>query len=75
VTTDVPAHALVVGNPARRIGWACTCGRRLPHGWRCDCGRRFEPDGAGGLHEQKAIETIGAGPHLSLDPRSKEPAS
>jgi UDP-2-acetamido-3-amino-2,3-dideoxy-glucuronate N-acetyltransferase len=29
VTRDVPDHALVVGNPARRIGWVCACGRRL----------------------------------------------
>lgn len=30
VAHDVPDHALVVGNPARRIGWVCTCGERLP---------------------------------------------
>jgi len=29
VTRDVPDHALVAGNPARRIGWVCACGRRL----------------------------------------------
>ena len=29
VTHDVPAHALVVGNPARQIGWVCICGERL----------------------------------------------
>ncbi|HLX34237.1 MAG TPA: acyltransferase [Candidatus Limnocylindrales bacterium] len=29
VTRTVPAHALVVGNPARRIGWVCDCGARL----------------------------------------------
>jgi UDP-2-acetamido-3-amino-2,3-dideoxy-glucuronate N-acetyltransferase len=29
VTTDVAAYALVVGNPARRIGWMCKCGLRL----------------------------------------------
>jgi UDP-2-acetamido-3-amino-2,3-dideoxy-glucuronate N-acetyltransferase len=29
VTTDVPAYALVVGTPARRIGWMCACGTRL----------------------------------------------
>jgi UDP-2-acetamido-3-amino-2,3-dideoxy-glucuronate N-acetyltransferase len=29
VTRSVPGHALVVGNPARRIGWVCDCGRRL----------------------------------------------
>ena len=27
VTRSLAAHELVVGNPARRIGWACTCGR------------------------------------------------
>ena len=26
VTRDVPAHALVFGNPARRRGWVCFCG-------------------------------------------------
>ena len=29
VTKDVASHALVVGNPARRIGWVCRCGTRL----------------------------------------------
>ena len=26
---SVPSHALVVGNPAHRIGWVCACGARL----------------------------------------------
>jgi len=30
VTKSVPAHALVVGNPARLIGYVCKCGRRVP---------------------------------------------
>ena len=30
VTKDVPDHALVVGVPARRAGWMCACGVRLP---------------------------------------------
>ena len=34
VTRDVPDHALVVGNPARRIGWVCACGQRLRDGDR-----------------------------------------
>ena len=29
VTSDVPAYALMVGVPARRIGWMCQCGERL----------------------------------------------
>lgn len=29
VTKDVPAYALVAGNPARQIGRVCRCGRRL----------------------------------------------
>jgi UDP-2-acetamido-3-amino-2,3-dideoxy-glucuronate N-acetyltransferase len=45
VTKDVAPYALVVGNPARRIGWACQCGERLPAGDEptCDrCGSRYE---------------------------------
>jgi len=29
VTRDVPGHSMVAGNPARRIGWVCSCGHRL----------------------------------------------
>lgn len=32
VTRTVPAHALVAGSPARRIGWVCACGARLMDG-------------------------------------------
>ncbi len=39
VIRDVPAHALVVGNPARRIAWVCRCGARLDGLLACpDCG-------------------------------------
>jgi UDP-2-acetamido-3-amino-2,3-dideoxy-glucuronate N-acetyltransferase len=48
VTHDVPAHALVAGNPARQIGWVCRCGRRLDEQLRCGaCGRAFAPEGPG----------------------------
>lgn len=43
VTQDVPDYALVVGNPARQVGWVCTCGETLSqrheglwHCQRCD---------------------------------------
>ncbi|MGH8513490.1 MAG: acyltransferase, partial [Gammaproteobacteria bacterium] len=51
VTRDVPAHALVAGNPARRIGWVCTCGKTLNPGLQClACNRRYTlTDGALGL--------------------------
>ncbi|MEK7487529.1 MAG: acyltransferase [Planctomycetota bacterium] len=29
VTKEVPAYALVTGNPARRVGWCCECGETL----------------------------------------------
>jgi UDP-2-acetamido-3-amino-2,3-dideoxy-glucuronate N-acetyltransferase len=32
VTRTVPGHALVAGNPAKRIGWVCACGARLNDG-------------------------------------------
>lgn len=42
VTRDVPAHALVVGNPAQRIGWVCRCAARLADDLTCPgCGRAF----------------------------------
>jgi UDP-2-acetamido-3-amino-2,3-dideoxy-glucuronate N-acetyltransferase len=41
VTRSVPAQAIVVGNPARRIGWACRCGHPLDAALVCaTCGTR-----------------------------------
>jgi acetyltransferase-like isoleucine patch superfamily enzyme len=55
VVRDVPPHALVVGNPARRIGWVCACSKTLPRTLRCACGRRYRPLGRGrGLAEVAA---------------------
>lgn len=46
VTRDVPDYALVIGVPARRAGWMCYCGVRLPEQGSkrtCPtCGRQYE---------------------------------
>jgi UDP-2-acetamido-3-amino-2,3-dideoxy-glucuronate N-acetyltransferase len=40
VTRDVPAHALVLGNPARVVGHVCECGGRLAADGECtSCSR------------------------------------
>ena len=47
VTRDVPDHGLVVGNPARLVGYVCHCGRKLELqgiAWVCRiCNWIFEP--------------------------------
>ena len=49
VSKSVPAHGLVVGQPARLIGMVCWCGRRMQQQgaqWHCStCGRVYEPQG------------------------------
>jgi acetyltransferase-like isoleucine patch superfamily enzyme len=49
VTRSVPAHALVVGNPATRLAWVCRSGSRLDSELRCSCGEAYRenPDGDG----------------------------
>ena len=43
VTKDVAAHAVMVGNPARRIAWACRCGEVLPRDAHCArCGDQYK---------------------------------
>ena len=50
VTKDVPAYALMYGNPARQHGWVCQCGKRLQveaATTQCHaCDRRYELDEA-----------------------------
>jgi len=45
VTKDVPDHALMVGNPAKQIGWMCECGERLPENLQCPvCEKTLPPN-------------------------------
>jgi len=44
VSKDVPPYALMVGVPARRVGWVCECGEKLPAGDApgCEaCGKQY----------------------------------
>ena len=45
LTADVPAYALVVGVPARQLGWMCRCGVRLEltsgAAYCAECGRGY----------------------------------
>jgi len=54
ITKDIPDYALVVGNPAKIIGWMCACGKKLSlsddrdsdEAAKCDkCGRNYEKKG------------------------------
>jgi len=38
VTKNIPDHAMVVGNPAKAIGFVCRCGRSLNRKYVCSCG-------------------------------------
>jgi UDP-2-acetamido-3-amino-2,3-dideoxy-glucuronate N-acetyltransferase len=48
VTADVPPYALMVGVPARRVGWMCGCGERLHlsngNGSCPRCGREYREE-------------------------------
>lgn len=46
VTKDIGAFEIVAGNPARRLGWACWCGERLPATLTCaECGLAYAKKG------------------------------
>jgi len=45
VTKDVPAYTLVAGNPARSLGYACRCGRKIDRELRCSCGLEYSLTG------------------------------
>lgn len=57
VTKDVEPHALVVGNPAKQIGWVSIAGEVLDSSLRCPSeGRQYMIDSKGFLHAEGSIE-------------------
>lgn len=43
VTKDVLDYALVLGNPAKQVGWVCECGEHLPKNLSCNiCGKKYK---------------------------------
>lgn len=46
VNRDVPAYGLMLGVPAKRRGWMCSCGVRLQGKGqvRCECGAGYQID-------------------------------
>ena len=54
VTRDVPPFSLVIGNPARRVGWMCACGERLDEALVCGgCQRRYRLERGALLEERQ----------------------
>lgn len=43
VNKNVSDYALVVGNPAKQIGYVCVCGERLSDGLEClSCSKKYK---------------------------------
>jgi len=74
VTKDIPPHALVVGCPARRIGWVCQCGVTLHFAAgqaQCEsCSRLYELNGdtVSPIAVPAAVSANGAEPSIAAQP-------
>lgn len=56
VTKDVPAYALVYGNPAKQRGWVCKCGIKLSEKLFCtECGLRYKKTEVGIAPEEGMV--------------------
>lgn len=46
VTKDVPEYALMMGVPAKRVGWVCECGQILKKSYKCfSCDKEYLEQG------------------------------
>ncbi|MGI6091330.1 MAG: acyltransferase [Saccharofermentanales bacterium] len=53
ITKDVPDYALMVGVPAKRVGWICECGEILPDKLECTNCMRVYDESETGLIKRK----------------------
>jgi UDP-2-acetamido-3-amino-2,3-dideoxy-glucuronate N-acetyltransferase len=64
---DVPAYALMAGNPARQRGWVCACGERLSSDLGCtSCSRTYRSDSSELGLEPLLIPRASSQPKLRL---------
>ena len=71
VTKNVPDYALVVGNPARIVGWMCECGIRLEFGnnseTNCNrCGKYYVKSGDLIMEKSNVADVVTSVPLLDL---------
>jgi acetyltransferase-like isoleucine patch superfamily enzyme len=71
VVKDVPAYALMTGNPARRRGYACRCGLKLDRGLRCSCGLSYRMKKGGLTHSATSPNACHGGPR-AVPPKAGE---
>ena len=52
VTKDIPDYALVMGVPAKRVGWVCECGEVLDSAYQCRACKKIYAEENGKLRER-----------------------
>lgn len=57
VACDVPDYALMIGVPAKRMGWVCECGEQLKDGLRCTACNKGYIENKGYLREVENYDT------------------
>src|SRR5262245_36087583 len=62
ITRDVPDYAMVVGNPARLVGWMCNCGVKLSLSTDKLGEERTTCSACGSVYEKRGHSVTEAGP-------------
>jgi len=62
VTRDVEDYAMMVGSPARKIGYMCACGQKIKPGVDCACGHKMESNAVASKNNgDKQVKSSSAG--------------